>query len=53
MVEGGCLCGAIRYSFQLAPYGVGYCHCRLCQRSLRDAGFSMGCISPGSISLYP
>ncbi len=33
MVEGGCLCGAIRYSSQLAPYDVGYCHCRLCQRS--------------------
>ncbi len=33
MVEGGCLCGAIRYSSQLAPYDVGYCHCRICQRS--------------------
>ncbi len=33
MIEGGCLCGAIRYSSQLAPYEVGYYHCRLCQRS--------------------
>ena len=33
MYEGGCLCGALRYSFRLGPEDAGYCHCRLCQRS--------------------
>jgi hypothetical protein len=32
MVEGGCLCGAIRYQVQGAPLHAGYCHCRMCQR---------------------
>ena len=33
MYEGGCLCGALRYSFTSAPDDAGYCHCRLCQHS--------------------
>lgn len=33
MVEGGCLCGAVRYRIEGAPLHADYCHCRLCQRS--------------------
>ncbi len=33
MSEGGCLCGALRYSCRGAPAEAGYCHCRLCRRS--------------------
>ncbi len=33
-VTGGCLCGAIRYEADQPPYNAGYCHCRMCQRSL-------------------
>lgn len=32
-LEGGCLCGALRYRIEGAPLDAGYCHCRLCQRS--------------------
>ena len=32
-LEGGCLCGAVRYRITLPPIGTGYCHCRMCQRS--------------------
>jgi len=32
-LEGGCLCGAVRYRVSLPPLDSGYCHCRLCQKS--------------------
>jgi hypothetical protein len=31
MTEGGCLCGAIRYRLESAPFDAGFCHCRICQ----------------------
>lgn len=31
---GGCLCGDIRYEFDHPPHSTGYCHCRMCQKSL-------------------
>lgn len=30
--SGGCACGAIRYTLDLAPYAVNCCHCTDCQR---------------------
>ncbi|HEX9813842.1 MAG TPA: GFA family protein [Myxococcota bacterium] len=33
MYEGGCLCGALRFSAAVRPIDAGYCHCKLCQRS--------------------
>jgi len=32
-LEGGCLCGRLRYRVSLAPIDSGYCHCRMCQKS--------------------
>ncbi|MFO1059771.1 MAG: GFA family protein [Dongiaceae bacterium] len=32
-LEGGCLCGAVRYRVSLPPLDAGLCHCRMCQRS--------------------
>ncbi|MFO1038059.1 MAG: GFA family protein [Geminicoccaceae bacterium] len=32
-LEGGCLCGAVRYRVEGTPLDAGYCHCRVCQRS--------------------
>jgi hypothetical protein len=32
-LEGGCLCGAIRYRLLSPPADCGYCHCSLCRRA--------------------
>jgi hypothetical protein len=33
VIEGGCLCGDLRYAAELPLVDTGYCHCRLCQRA--------------------
>ncbi len=42
-IEGGCLCGAVRYRAKEAPFAVGYCHCRRCQRGLGNV-FATACL---------
>jgi hypothetical protein len=32
-MDGGCLCGAVRYSITAEPIDSAHCHCRICQRS--------------------
>ena len=32
-LEGGCLCGAVRYRISGAPRSADYCHCRMCRRA--------------------
>ena len=32
-LEGGCLCGKVRYRIGAAPLWTGYCHCTTCRRS--------------------
>lgn len=33
VIEGGCLCGGVRFRLARVPTDVAHCHCRLCQRS--------------------
>jgi len=39
LITGGCLCEAVRYEISQPPISTGYCHCRICQRSI-GASFS-------------
>jgi hypothetical protein len=39
-LDGGCLCGAVRYSSTAAPVIQAVCHCRNCQRQA-GSGWSM------------
>ena len=32
-LDGGCLCGGVRYRIGAAPSHADYCHCRMCQRA--------------------
>lgn len=32
-LDGGCLCGAVRFRVTAPPVDGVYCHCRMCQRS--------------------
>jgi len=42
-MEGGCLCGAVRYRLTNAPMFVHCCHCRECQR-LTGSAFVLNAI---------
>ncbi|SDJ65042.1 Uncharacterized conserved protein [Ferrimonas sediminum] len=33
-LEGGCLCGAIRYRTSAAPFAAEYCHCSQCRKAV-------------------
>lgn len=39
-IEGGCLCGQLRYSSDADPVFTGFCHCKSCQK-LTGTAFSV------------
>lgn len=62
-LDGGCLCGAVRYRISADIVDAGYCHCRLCQRSagapvlawltVPVAGFAYGAGRPAVFDSSP
>jgi hypothetical protein len=32
LIQGGCLCGTVRFELAAAPTSCGYCHCTRCQK---------------------
>jgi hypothetical protein len=50
-VEGGCLCGAVRYRAEATPVLIAACHCAACQRNTGSA-FSVNLGMPaGSVTI--
>jgi hypothetical protein len=47
VIEGGCLCGKVRYKIEGAPIIVAHCYCRDCQR-LSGAGHLTGAMFPAT-----
>lgn len=45
-LQGGCLCGGLRYAVAGEPTETGYCHCRMCQRSSGSAAVPWAAFPP-------
>ena len=50
-VEGGCLCGKVRYSGEAEPIFVGVCHCTTCQKSSGTAFNTVVAVPKPALSL--
>jgi hypothetical protein len=48
-LTGGCQCGAVRYAIHEAPYQVGVCHCRMCQKAVGGPYFATFTVKKTSI----
>ena len=51
-IEGGCLCGALRYHATRIAAPAAYCHCRSCRKVERCAGRSRGSPSRATASSF-
>ena len=58
-IEGGCLCGAVRYRAFGPAYGITHCHCKTCRRAsgapfVTWAGFAIDKITfiKGEVATY-
>jgi hypothetical protein len=49
--EGGCLCGAIRYSVAWPPMQIATCSCRNCQKQAGSALSVLALVSQSSLEL--
>lgn len=50
-LEGGCLCGTVRYRIDAARAIVDYCHCRTCQRASGAPVVAWAQVAPESFEL--
>jgi hypothetical protein len=50
-IQGGCLCGAVRFALTVLPQTIGYCHCTRCQRRTGTAASAQARIDGGTFRL--
>jgi hypothetical protein len=50
-LEGGCLCGKVRYSGEAEPIFAGICHCTSCQKGSGSAFNSVVAVPKPAVSL--
>ena len=50
-IEGGCLCGKVRYSGEAEPIFMGVCHCSTCQKGTGTAFNTVVAVPKAAVSL--
>lgn len=50
-IEGGCLCGACRYSADAVPLNVRVCHCHRCQKATGAAFYARVMVPLAAVSM--
>ena len=50
-IQGGCMCGAVRFTLSEAPSEAGYCHCTRCQRRTGTAASAQARIDASGFAL--
>ena len=50
-MNGGCLCGTLRYSVSAAPVFQVICHCRMCQKASGGPFMALAFVPPESIEV--
>ena len=49
--EGGCACGAVRFTVTGAPLRVGLCHCLTCRKAHGSAFNGFAIFTPGQVEV--
>ncbi|ARN81945.1 GFA family protein [Methylocystis bryophila] len=50
MLEGGCLCGSIRYRIDAEPTDSGVCHCRTCRKTASAPALPFATVASAAFS---
>lgn len=51
VLEGGCACGAVRFTVRGGPLRVGLCHCLTCRKSHASAFNAFAVFRPGQVGI--
>ena len=46
-MQGGCLCGGVRFRLESPPYDAGWCHCRTCQLNSGSPAMAFATVASG------
>jgi hypothetical protein len=50
-VDGGCLCGAVRYRLSGPTFDAGYCHCAMCRKASGAPAVAWASVSKDDFAL--